>query len=299
MFPEILVIFDVFQQHCMRVVERYLNTGNVTKQKPAGKPSTLNEEVGEDIRTRMQRNPNTSIRRLSLQTGLLLILPIPPMFIPTVTFEFAIFISIQGFENRYVMKNFNVTLPIIFLIFHVVPIYGFTGLSYGSCSTVLKKMLRYHPYKISVVQSLIPPDYLQRVRFCNWFNEIMNNDILDNTFFSDEGWFHLDGYVNKQNYRIWSGENPHAVRTATLHPVKVGVWLAVSRQRVYGPVFFNFTVNSERYIQYMLLPFLNQLTDQERQTAYFQQDSARAHIALRQDLNKVTTANESDVGEFS
>jgi hypothetical protein len=86
MFPEILVIFDVFQLHCMRVVERYLNTGNVTKQKPAGKPSTLNEEVVEDIRTRMQRNPNTSIRRLSLQTGLLLILPIPPMFIPTVTF---------------------------------------------------------------------------------------------------------------------------------------------------------------------------------------------------------------------
>jgi hypothetical protein len=178
-----------------------------------------------------------------------------------------------------IMKNFNVTLPIIFLIFHVVPIYGFTGLSYGSCSTVLKKMLRYHPYKISVVQSLIPPDYLQRVRFCNWFNEIMNNDILDNTFFSDEGWFHLDGYVNKQNYRIWSGENHHAVRTATLHPVKVGVWLAVSRQRVYGPVFFNFTVNSERYIQYMLQPFLNQLTDQERQIGYFQQDSARAHTA--------------------
>jgi hypothetical protein len=178
-----------------------------------------------------------------------------------------------------IMKNFNVTLPIIFLIFHVVPIYGFTGLSYGSCSTVLKKMLRYHPYKISVVQSLIPPDYLQRVRFCNWFNEIMNNDILDNTFFSDEGWFHLDGYVNKQNYRIWSGENPHAVRTATLHPVKVGVWLAVSRQRVYGPVFFNFTVNSERYIQYMLQPFLNQLTDQERQIGYFQQDSARTHTA--------------------
>jgi hypothetical protein len=86
MFPEILVIVDVFQQHCMRVVERYLNTGNVTKQKPAGKPSTLNEEVVEDIRTRMQRNPNTSIRRISLQTGLLLILPIPPMFIPTVTF---------------------------------------------------------------------------------------------------------------------------------------------------------------------------------------------------------------------
>jgi hypothetical protein len=124
--------------------------------------------------------------------------------------------------------------------------FQFTVLQVYHMEVAPQYLKKYHPYKISVVQSLIPPDYLQRVRFCNWFNKIMNNDILDNTFFSDEDWFHLDSYVNKQNYRIWSGENPHAVRTATLHPVKVGVWLAVSTQRVYGPVFFNFTVNSER-----------------------------------------------------
>jgi hypothetical protein len=47
-------------------VERYLNTGIVTKQKPTGRRSTLNEEVVEDIRTHMQRNPDTSMRRLSL-----------------------------------------------------------------------------------------------------------------------------------------------------------------------------------------------------------------------------------------
>jgi hypothetical protein len=67
MFPEFLVTFDAFQQHCMGVVEHY-----VTKQKPNGRLSTLNEEVVKDIRTRMQRNPNTFTRRLSLQTGLFL-----------------------------------------------------------------------------------------------------------------------------------------------------------------------------------------------------------------------------------
>ena len=28
--------------------------------------------------------------------------------------------------------------------------------------------------------------------------------------FSDEAQFHLGGYVNKQNCRIWGTENPHA-----------------------------------------------------------------------------------------
>jgi hypothetical protein len=36
--------------------------------------------------------------------------------------------------------------------------------------------------------------------------------------------FILSGYVNSQNYRIWSSENPHAFVETRLHPVKVGVW---------------------------------------------------------------------------
>ena len=32
-------------------------------------------------------------------------------------------------------------------------------------------------------------------------------------FFSDEAHFDFGGYVNKQNYRIWGTENPHAPKT--------------------------------------------------------------------------------------
>jgi hypothetical protein len=106
------------------------------------------------------------------------------------------------------------------------------------------------------------------------------DDILDHTFFSDEAWIHLDGYVNSQNYRIWSSENPHATVETTLHPIKVGVWVAMSRQRISGPYFFNFTVNSERYINNILEPFVNELDDQELQYGHFQQDSATAHTAF-------------------
>jgi hypothetical protein len=33
----------------------------------------------------------------------------------------------------------------------------------------------------------------------------------------DEAWFHLSGYINSQNSRIWSAENPHALHENPLH----------------------------------------------------------------------------------
>ena len=47
--------------------------------------------------------------------------------------------------------------------------------------------------------------------------------VLDYTWFSDEAWFHLSGYVNSQNFRIWASENPNAVHEEPLHSEKIGV----------------------------------------------------------------------------
>jgi hypothetical protein len=38
-------------------------------------------------------------------------------------------------------------------------------------------------------------------------------------------------------------------------------------------------VNSDRYVDDILNPFFNQLTAEERQHGYFQQDNATAHMA--------------------
>jgi hypothetical protein len=64
--------------------------------------------------------------------------------------------------------------------------------------------------------------------------------------YSDEIWFHLSGYVNSQNSRIWSAENPHTFHERPLHSLKVGVWCAVSRWRIVGPTFFGETITPER-----------------------------------------------------
>jgi hypothetical protein len=65
-------------------------------------------------------------------------------------------------------------------------------------------------------------------------------DNLDVTF-TDEVWFHLSGYVNTQNTRLWLLENPHAVHEKPLHDQKLGVWVAISRWHTVGPLFLEET----------------------------------------------------------
>ncbi|GFX18087.1 hypothetical protein TNCV_1577661 [Trichonephila clavipes] len=43
----------------------------------------------------------------------------------------------------------------------------------------------------------------------------------------DEAHFWLNGYVNKQNYRIWSVANPQVYVETPLHPEKLTVWCAL------------------------------------------------------------------------
>ncbi|KAJ3649791.1 hypothetical protein Zmor_021512 [Zophobas morio] len=153
-----------------------------------------------------------------------------------------------------------------------------SGVPYSTCQKVVKKKLHMHPYKISLVQELQPADFPRRVQYCHWFQaNLDDNRILDLSFFSDEAWFHLSGYVNSQNFRIWSTENPHAFEETPLHAMKVGVWLAVSRRRFIGPIFFQDTINAARYREQILDVFVNQLLPEELESGYFQQDGATAH----------------------
>jgi hypothetical protein len=61
--------------------------------------------------------------------------------------------------------------------------------------------------------------------------------------------------------------------------VKIVVWCVVSARRIFGPVFFNETINCERYLQIILGHLFPELTEDERLYGWFQQDSATAHNA--------------------
>ena len=117
--------------------------------------------------------------------------------------------------------------------------------------------------------------------------ELTTSDVLKTYFlqhwcfrsgvFTNEAWFHLNGYVNSQNYRTWRTVNPHNYTESPLHPQKIGVWCATSRYRIIGPLFFETNINSEAY-QELIQQFITLLQVDERK-CWFQQDSATAHTA--------------------
>ncbi|GFV68009.1 hypothetical protein TNCV_1872911 [Trichonephila clavipes] len=72
-------------------------------------------------------------------------------------------------------------------------------------------------------------DHQARRRFVEWAqNEIVVvPDFHKRILFSDEAHFWLNGYVNKQNCRIWSEANPQVYVQTPLHPEKLTVWCAL------------------------------------------------------------------------
>ncbi|GFY27240.1 hypothetical protein TNCV_2068611 [Trichonephila clavipes] len=55
----------------------------------------------------------------------------------------------------------------------------------------------------------------------NWMRRPVSNPRVD------EAHFWLNGYVNKQNCRIWSEANPQVYVETPLHPEKLTVWCAL------------------------------------------------------------------------
>ncbi|GFY13658.1 DDE_3 domain-containing protein [Trichonephila clavipes] len=63
-------------------------------------------------------------------------------------------------------------------------------------------------------------------KLCNFISKIMV-DFHKRILFSDEAHFWLNGYVNKQNCRIWSEANPQVYVETPLPPEKLTVWCAL------------------------------------------------------------------------
>lgn len=152
-------------------------------------------------------------------------------------------------------------------------------ISYGSAQKAMKK-LHLRAYHVRSVQELKEPDKQKRLLYCRWFRSFVDTKgivQLDRVFFTDEAWFHLSGYVNSQNTRIWSTENPHVFHETPLHCLKIGVWCAVSRHRIVGPIFYEGNVNSVVY-QDIITQFISLLEYDER-FCWLQQDGATCHTS--------------------
>ncbi|GFV29135.1 uncharacterized protein TNCV_4601671 [Trichonephila clavipes] len=80
----------------------------------------------------------------------------------------------------------------------------------------------YSQFGLAIHQS----DHQAKRRFVEWAqNEIaVVPDFHKRILFSDAAHFWLNGYVNKQNCRIWSEANPRVYVATPLYPETLTVW---------------------------------------------------------------------------
>ncbi|GFW32629.1 uncharacterized protein TNCV_3678771 [Trichonephila clavipes] len=85
----------------------------------------------------------------------------------------------------------------------------------------------------------------------------------------------LNGYVNKQNCRIWSEANSQEYVETLLHPEKRTVWCALWAGGIIGPYFFkndeghNVIVNGDRYRAMITNFFIPELNNHDVQELWF------------------------------
>ncbi|GFY11694.1 uncharacterized protein TNCV_1528871 [Trichonephila clavipes] len=141
----------------------------------------------------------------------------------------------------------------------------------GGCQ--LSCQVIYSQFGLAIHQN----DHQARCRFVEWAqNEIaVVPDFHKRILFSDEAHFWLNGYVNKQNCRIWSEANPQVYVETPLHPEKLTVWCALWAGGIIGPYFFkndeghNVTVNRDRYRAMITNFFIPELNNHDVQELWF------------------------------
>ncbi|GFY16623.1 hypothetical protein TNCV_2787491 [Trichonephila clavipes] len=97
--------------------------------------------------------------------------------------------------------------------------------AFSALKTAMDCQVIYSQFGLAIHQN----DHQARRRFVEWAqNEIaVVPDFHKRILFSDEAHFWLNGYVNKQNCRIWSEANPQVYVETPLHPEKLTVWCAL------------------------------------------------------------------------
>ncbi|GBM05868.1 hypothetical protein AVEN_11801-1 [Araneus ventricosus] len=155
-----------------------------------------------------------------------------------------------------------------------------TSLKRSSTQKILRKSLHMFPFKIQTHQAIPVRAVQQRVDFANHMLTMIDSEGFDVgcLWFTDEAHFHLNGIVNKQNWRFWGSENPYWCEAKPMYSPKVTVWATVCSRGIIGPFFIRETVTSERYVA-ILEQFVatQQVLEDRPRTEWFMQDGARPH----------------------
>ena len=161
------------------------------------------------------------------------------------------------------------------------------GISQTSIWRILRKNLGLRPHKIQLTQELKSNDHSLRRRFTDWALEQLEVDANfdKKIIFSDEAHFLLNGFVNKQNCRIWTESNPQQIQQLPMHTEKLTVWCGLWSGGIIGPFFFKndagatVTVTGIRYRAIINQFLFLKINDIDADDICFQQDGATCRTA--------------------
>ncbi|GBN47428.1 hypothetical protein AVEN_117692-1 [Araneus ventricosus] len=136
------------------------------------------------------------------------------------------------------------------------------------------------PYKIQSHQAIPIKAVRQRFDFANEILTMIDNEGFDVgcIWFTDEAHFHLNGFVNKQNWRFRGSENPHLCEEKPLHSPKLLLGLRYAAKALSA--LFSC---EKRSLVNVTLQFWNNLSahrlalEDRPRIEWFMQDGARPH----------------------
>lgn len=144
------------------------------------------------------------------------------------------------------------------------------------------KKSKFHPYKKQYHQQLNDNDDIKRNQMCKALlhTRLVDPSFFQDTCFSDEAVFKLDGEVNKQNHRCWSDNNPEWFEGChTQGAPKVTVWCGIWRGMIIGPYFIDGCLDGEGY-NFLLREVVKEMIERTGEISrFFQQDGAPCHYS--------------------
>ena len=123
-----------------------------------------------------------------------------------------------------------------------------SGVSATTVRSILLNDLHLKPYKYQEYQMLNEGDPEKRLNFARWVVSLPEGALLM-FICSDEAYFYLCESINKQNNRQWLESKPTDKIERPLHDEKVLLWCAISASKIYGPFYFESSVNRENYLE--------------------------------------------------
>ena len=154
-------------------------------------------------------------------------------------------------------------------------------MSFGKVWRILRKTLKWKPYRPHLCQVLSPANMQSRLAACEfWLTH--DERWFERVLWSDEKCFVLKPAPNRKNEVIWAPENPHnIVECKKAHGEKVMAWVGIVDGRCLKVHWFEGTVDGAAYLNMLQTVMWPSVRFQATRRQYwFQQDGAAPHVTV-------------------